>query len=91
MRRGTERLPSSFGVEALVEAPPDVVRARLGPWATAEDDGEGGSRLRMRTDSLDWAALALGSVGAEFRVVAPPELVGHLAGWSSRFARAVAR
>jgi hypothetical protein len=44
----------------------------------------------MRTDSLDWAALALGSVGAEFRVLAPAELVEHLAGWSGRFARAVA-
>ena len=90
VRRGMRSMPASFDVEAVVDAPSDVVRTRLGPWATAEDEPDGTTRLRMRTDSLDWAALALGSVGAEFRVVAPPELVEHLAGWSSRFARAVA-
>ena len=91
VRRGIGRQPASYDVEAVVEASPDTVRTRLGAWATAEDDGAGGARLRLRTDSLDWAALALGSVGAEFRVVGPPELLHHLAGWSGRFARAVAR
>jgi thiol-disulfide isomerase/thioredoxin len=90
VRRGMRQMPSSFDVEVLVEAPPDVVRTRLGHWASVEDAPEGTTRLRMRTDSLDWAALALGSVGAEFRVLAPAELVEHLAGWSGRFARAVA-
>ena len=90
VRRGIGQQPASHDVEAVVAAPPDVVRTRLGAWATAEDDGAGATRLRMRTDSLDWAALALGSVGAEFRVVGPPELVEHLAGWSARFARGTA-
>ena len=90
VRRGIGGLPASFDVEAVVEAPPEAVRNRLGTWATAEDDGHGATRLRMRTDSLDWAALALGSVRAEVRVVGPPELVEHLADWSARFARAVA-
>ena len=91
VRRGTARMPASFDVEVLVAAPPHVVRTRLGPWATAEQAPDGATLLRMRTDSLDWAALALGSVGAEFRVLAPAELVEHLGGWSSRFARAVAQ
>ena len=91
VRRGTARMPASFDVEVLVAAPPHVVRARLGPWATAEEAPDGATVLRMRTDSLDWAALALGSVGAEFRVRAPAELLEHLGGWSSRFARAVAQ
>ena len=90
VRRGIGGQPAHFDVEAVVEAPPEVVRNRLGTWATAEDDGHGATRLRMRTDSLDWAALALGSVRAELRVVGPPELVEHLADWSARFARAVA-
>ena len=88
VRRGTGQMPATFDVDALVEAPAHVVRGRLGPWATAEDEGDGRTRLRLRTDSLDWAALALGSVGAEFRVLAPGELVEHLADWSGRFARA---
>jgi len=91
VRRGMSQMPSTFDVEARVQAPPHVVSTRLGPWATVEDAGDGTTRLRLRTDSLDWAALALGSVGAEFRVLAPAELVEHLAGWSSRFARAVAQ
>ena len=90
VRRGIGQQPAGYDVEAVVDASADTVRTRLGPWATAEDDGLGRSRLRIRTDSLDWAALALGSVGAEFRVVAPPELVEHLAGWAGRFTRAVA-
>ena len=75
VRRGIGQQPAGYDVEAVVDASADTVRTRLGPWATAEDDGQGRSRLRIRTDSLDWAALALGSVGAEFRVVGPPELV----------------
>ncbi len=31
--------------------------------------------LRMSVDSLDWPLLALGTVGAEFEVRSPPELV----------------
>jgi hypothetical protein len=44
----------------------------------------------MRTDSLDWPAMALGSLGADFTAVSPPELVEHLRDWSLRFSRAVA-
>jgi predicted DNA-binding transcriptional regulator YafY len=44
VRRGMQQMPSSFDVEALVEAPPDVVRTRLGPWATVEDAQAGAAR-----------------------------------------------
>ena len=43
----------------------------------------------MTVDSLDWAATALGSAGAEVSDVGPPALVEHLRTWSDRFARAV--
>ena len=42
----------------------------------------------MSTDSLDWAALAVGVVRAEFTVVAPPALREHLREWGARFVRA---
>jgi hypothetical protein len=42
----------------------------------------------MRTDSLDWAALALGAAAADVSAVSPPELVAHLRQWADRFARA---
>ena len=43
----------------------------------------------MTTDSLDWPAFALGSTGADFEVLSPPELAEHIRDWAGRFARAV--
>jgi hypothetical protein len=45
-------------------------------------------RLRMTTDSLDWALFALGTTRAPFRVVGPPELVAQAAEWGARLTRA---
>jgi hypothetical protein len=42
----------------------------------------------METDVLDWAALVLGGVRAEFTVRTPDELRELLGEWSQRFARA---
>jgi predicted DNA-binding transcriptional regulator YafY len=42
----------------------------------------------LRRDVLDWPALALGAVGAEFDVLHPPELLDHLREWAGRFQRA---
>ena len=62
----------------MVDAPADQVRARIGRWATVEPAGDVRCRVRMSTDSLDWPLMALGTVGAEFSVVSPPELVDRL-------------
>jgi predicted DNA-binding transcriptional regulator YafY len=88
VRAGIGATPASYSVEALIEAPAGEVSARIGRWARIDDAGRGRSRLRMTTDSLDWAALALGAVGADFTVVEPPELRTHLREWAHRFARA---
>jgi hypothetical protein len=45
----------------------------------------------MTTDSLEWAALALGTAGAELSEVTPPELVALLGEWGARFGRATDR
>jgi predicted DNA-binding transcriptional regulator YafY len=45
-------------------------------------------RLQMSADNLDWPALALGAVGADFEVRSPPELVAHIRDWATRFTRA---
>jgi hypothetical protein len=42
----------------------------------------------MTTDSLDWPMMALGVVGAEFRVLAPPELADQVRDWGRRFSSA---
>ena len=90
VRAGLRNLPTSYDVEVLVDAPADAVRARVGRWVNVEEAGEGRCRMRMSTDSLDWAALAVGSVAAEFRVVGPPALREHLRAWGRRFTRAAA-
>src|SRR6476646_2298546 len=73
VRAGLRNLPTSYDVEVLVDAPVDAVRARVGRWVSVEEAGAG-CRIRMSTDSLDWAALAVGAAGAEFTVVTPEEL-----------------
>ncbi|RBY90989.1 YafY family protein [Blastococcus sp. TF02A-30] len=92
VRRGLEgQRPSGHVMEAEVHAPAEEVRARLGPWATVEPVDDGRCRVRMETHDLSWAALALGSVGAEFTVLSPPGLRDLLADWAGRFHRAADR
>jgi predicted DNA-binding transcriptional regulator YafY len=88
VRARLRSLPTPYEVEVLFDAPAEAVRARVGRWVTVEEAGEGRCRMRMSTDSLDWAALAVGSVPAEFTVLAPEELGAYLRGWGERFVRA---
>jgi predicted DNA-binding transcriptional regulator YafY len=88
VRSGIDQFRSTAQVEVAVQAPASVVRDRVGRWARVTDDGADRCRLRMETDTLDWAALVLGAVRAEFTVTAPEELRQLLGEWSTRFARA---
>ena len=60
------RCRASYTVEALIAADADAVRDRVGPWATVEPAATARCLMRMRTDSLDWPAMVLGNLGAEF-------------------------
>jgi predicted DNA-binding transcriptional regulator YafY len=88
VRAGISHAPWSHEVEAIVEAPAAAVRERVGRWVQVEEVDDERCRLRMTTDSLDWALLALGAVGVEFVVVGPPELRDRMQAWGERFARA---
>lgn len=90
VRRGIERPAAPYDVRAVVHAPAEQVRRRLGRWADVEERDAGSCRLRMSSDALDGAALTLGAAGAELSEVEPPELVAHLRAWAGRFARAAA-
>jgi len=81
-------LPSRYAVEVVVAAPAGEVRRRIGRWATVEEDGAGRCRVHIDADDLDWAATALGTAGADFTVVSPPELRDHLRDLARRFAEA---
>lgn len=88
VRAGIGHLPAPYAAEVLVHAPAAAVRDRVGRWADVEDAGDGRCMLRMNVDSLDWVALAVGAVGAEFEVLGPPELAGLVRDWAGRFGRA---
>ncbi len=89
VRAGIDNLPAApKQIEALVSASAATVRSIVGQWTTVEEIDERRCRLRMRAENLDWPALALGAVGAEFEVLHPPELVEHIREWGARFTRA---
>ncbi len=44
--------------------------------------------LTMTSGSLEWPAMVLGSTGAEFEIMSPPELLPYLQEWGERFGRA---
>ena len=89
VRAGIDSLPAApKQIEALVSAPAATVRSMVGQWTTIEEIDERRCRLRMRAENLDWPALALGAIGAEFEVIQPAELVEHIREWGARFTRA---
>jgi predicted DNA-binding transcriptional regulator YafY len=81
VRQGMRSLPVSHDVSALAHAPADQVQPRLGRWAVAEPVDEATCRIRMRADSLDWAAFTLAVAAADITDVAPPELREHVQRW----------
>ena len=88
VRAGVTSVMPTYDVEAVVEAPAQDVRQRIGQWCTVEDAGATRCRVRMTVDSLDWPAAALGMAGAEFRVISPPELLDRVHDWGRRFSQA---
>lgn len=88
VRAGIEHMSASHAIEVIVQANEAVVRAAVGRWGTVEALDDSRCVLRMTSDSFDWPAMALGSLGADFTVVSPPALVDHLRQWGERFTRA---
>ncbi|WP_062347107.1 helix-turn-helix transcriptional regulator [Herbidospora yilanensis] len=88
VKAGLETPPNPYTVEALIFAPADVVRERIGRWCTIEELDSERCRMVMTTNSLDWPTMALGTVRADFHVVHPHELGERLREWGARFQRA---
>jgi predicted DNA-binding transcriptional regulator YafY len=88
VRAGIDNVRAAYDVEVVVAAPAAAVRERVGRWCTVEDIGATRCRLRMTADSLDWPIMALGAVGADFQVMAPPELLDRVHDWGRRFSQA---
>jgi predicted DNA-binding transcriptional regulator YafY len=86
VRDGIGRASANHDVEVVIEARASVVREKIGRWGAIESLGDDRCRLRMTAGSLDWPVFALGAVGADFEVIAPPELRTLVADWARRFA-----
>jgi predicted DNA-binding transcriptional regulator YafY len=84
--RSLAQVPWPWEVDVLLELPVDDARRRV-PGTLAElSDEDGGTALRMRVSSLDWAASLLAGLGCAFRVRAPEELRTSVASLSERLA-----
>lgn len=77
-----------YRVEVVVQAPAETVRAAVGRWADVRPTSPTSCSMTMETDALEGPLFTLGSVGAEFTVVSPPELARLAADWGARLARA---
>jgi len=90
VRRGIQSTPAPGDqVEAIIESPAAAVRQRIGRWATVAEAGPGRCLVTMASPADGfWPVIALGMVGADFRVVSPPELAMRIRDWGERFTRA---
>jgi predicted DNA-binding transcriptional regulator YafY len=72
-----------------VDAPADVLRARLGQAPGEVDSLPGGtSRWRVDADRIDWMAIRLLMLDLPFRVQSPPALIDRLRTFGDRARRA---
>jgi predicted DNA-binding transcriptional regulator YafY len=77
--RSLAQVPYAWRIEVRLDAPPNRVAQRIPPTlAELTPDGEG-TLLRMRADSLRWAAEVLAGLGCAFTVHEPDELRAHVA------------
>lgn len=84
--RSLAQVPWPWEVDVLLELPLDDARNRI-PGTLAElSEADGGTALRMRVSSLDWAASLLAGLGCAFRVRGPQELRDSVAVLSERLA-----
>jgi predicted DNA-binding transcriptional regulator YafY len=91
LRHSLSRRPQdSLALDVTFEAPAAFVAARM-PRGLAAPEPLGETRCRLRAeaaDSLEWLAVRLALVDAEFTVHGPPQLVDYLSELGSRLARA---
>lgn len=86
VRAGIRAMPQRYDVRVRIAADPATVAARFGRWAAVEPV-EGGCRMRMPADTLDWPLFALATLDSDFVVEGPPELVAAVATVTARFQR----
>ena len=67
-------MPTQYQVVVTIQTAAADVERVVGGWGMVERLDERSCRLRMNVDSFDWPAMVLAVVGADFDVLAPPDL-----------------
>jgi predicted DNA-binding transcriptional regulator YafY len=78
VRDRLKAVPTQHQVVVTVRAPADDVKNVVSHWGTVNAIDDDTCELRMNVDALDWPAMVLGSIGAEFEVVQPAELRDYM-------------
>jgi predicted DNA-binding transcriptional regulator YafY len=84
--RSLARTPWTWEVEVLLELPLEDAAARLPATMAELTETEGGTLLRLRAGSLDWAAGLLAGLGCAFTIRAPDELRASVHALAARLA-----
>jgi predicted DNA-binding transcriptional regulator YafY len=79
-----------YQARVTLRAPAEEIRALPYTWGNIEPIDDYTCELRTSDDSLEWLALRIGMLGAEFVVHEPPELAEALRALAGRVGRAVA-
>jgi predicted DNA-binding transcriptional regulator YafY len=85
--RSLTRVPYRWAVALRLDAPPATISERLPPaLAELTADGDDGTLLQMRADSLRWVAELLAGLGCAFAIREPDELRGEVTALAQRLA-----
>jgi predicted DNA-binding transcriptional regulator YafY len=84
--RSLARVPWGHEIQVLLDLPLDRAARRLPPTLAELVETEDGTLLRMRSDSLDWTAGTLASLGCDFTILGPDELRASVRELASRLA-----
>jgi predicted DNA-binding transcriptional regulator YafY len=86
VRTSLARVPWGWEVEVVLELPIDDALRRVPSTLAELTDEDGATVLRMRADSLDWAATVLAGLGCDFAIRGPDELRASVRALGERLA-----
>ncbi len=72
--RSLASVPWQHGIEVLLHTDLETAEQRFPPTLAELQPTEEGTLLRLRAESLDWAAGLLAGAGCDFTILHPPEL-----------------
>jgi predicted DNA-binding transcriptional regulator YafY len=82
--RSLATMPWTHEISVVLDLPFESATARLSPRLGLLSPTEGGTRLEMSVDSLDWMARVLAGLGCSFTIEQPPELRARVAALAAR-------